>query len=187
MTNTRPKMTALALAGSALLGSSVASADILGSVAVGPRPESITKAWGGKMYVSIQGPSGSLGVFDGEVRQVDMSTGVVTPFVSGLENPRGLAFTGKYLIAADQQKIYKIDEAGNKSVLAQVSQFPFPANFFNDAAPSADGKAVYVSEMGRRDIIRIGAVPPANNVLIPTDSDAAYAVPATSRIYRITM
>jgi hypothetical protein len=33
---------------------------------------------------------------------------VVTPFVTGLENPRGLAFTGQYLNAADQQKIFKI-------------------------------------------------------------------------------
>jgi sugar lactone lactonase YvrE len=157
------------------------------SVPVGPRPESITRAWGGKLYVSIQGPSGSLGVFDGEVRQIDLDTGVTTTLVTGLENPRGLAFTGEFLVAADQQKIFKIDEAGNKTQLAEVSQFPFTANFFNDAAPEHGGQAVYVTEMGRRDIIRIGATPPANNVLIPVDSDAAYAVPATSRVYRITM
>ena len=157
------------------------------SVAVGTRPESITRAWGGKFYVSIQGASGSLGVFDGEVRQIDLDTGVFSTFVSGLENPRGLAFTGEFLIAADQQKIWKMDQAGNKTLLAEVSQFPFTANFFNDAAPEHGGQAVYVTEMGRRDIIRIGATPPANNVLIPVDSDAAYAVPATSRVYRITM
>ncbi len=156
-------------------------------VPVGPRPESITKAWGGKFYVSIQGPSGALGTFDGEVRQIDLATGVATPFVAGLENPRGLAFTGQFLVAADQQKIYKIDEAGNATVLAEASQFPFPAVFFNDAAPEAGGLAVFVTEMGRRDIIR--EVPPAPNAghLIPTDSDGAWAVPATSRVYRITM
>jgi sugar lactone lactonase YvrE len=159
----------------------------IASIAVGPRPESIVKAWCGKFYVSIQGPSGALGVFDGEVRQVDLATGVVTPFVTGLENPRGLAFTGEFLIAADQQKIWKIDEAGNKTLLAEVSQFPFPANFFNDAAAEEGGKAVYVTEMGRRDLIR--EVPPSPNAphLIPVDSDAAYAIPATSRVYRITM
>src|SRR5262245_36633220 len=102
-------------------------------VPVGPRPESITRAWGDRFYVSIQGPSGALGVFDGEVRQVDLATGTVVPFVDGLENPRGLAFTGEFLIAADQQKIYKIDEAGNKTILAEAAQFPFPAVFFNDA------------------------------------------------------
>jgi sugar lactone lactonase YvrE len=162
-------------------------AAVTANVPVGPRPESITRAWEGKLYVSIQGPSGALGTFDGEVRQVDLDTGVVTPFVSGLENPRGLAFTGEFLIAADQQKIYKIDQAGNKTVLAAAADFPFPAVFFNDAAPERGGKAVYVSEMGRRDIIR--EVPPAPNAgrLIQPDSDAAFAVPATSRIYRITM
>jgi gluconolactonase len=169
------------------LVSSVAQAEVLGSIAVGPRPESITKAWCGKYYVSIQGPSGTLGTFDGEVRQVDLATGVVTPFVTGLENPRGLAFTGKYLIAADQQKIYKITESGQVTVLASAAQFPFPAVFFNDAAAEEGGKAVYVTEMGRRDIIR--EVPPAPNAgrLIQPDSDAAFAVPATSRVYRITM
>ena len=156
-------------------------------IPVGPRPESITKAWGGRFYVSIQGPSGALGTFDGEVRQVDIATGTVTPFASGMENPRGLAFTGEFLVAADQQKIYKIDEAGNKSVLAEASQFPFPAVFFNDVAADHEGNAVYVAEMGRRDIIR--EVPPAPNAgrLIPTDSDGAWAVPATSRVYRIDM
>ncbi len=166
--------------------STAAEAQIV-SIPVGPRPESIVKAWDGKFYVSIQGPSGNLGVFDGEVRQVDLVGGVVTSFVSGLENPRGLAFTGEFLVAADQQKIWKIDRAGNKTLLAEVSQFPFPANFFNDAAAEAGGKAVYVTEMGRRDLIR--EVPPSPNAphLIPIDSDAAYAIPATSRVYRITM
>jgi sugar lactone lactonase YvrE len=159
----------------------------LTSVTVGPRPESITRAWGGKFYVSIQGPSGALGTFDGEVRQVDLDTGVVTPFVTGLENPRGLAFTGEFLIAADQQKIYKIDEAGNASVLAAAAQFPFPAVFFNDAAAEHGGQAVYVVEMGRRDIIREAPGTPNAGRLIPPDSDAAFAVPATSRVYRITM
>jgi sugar lactone lactonase YvrE len=157
------------------------------SIAVGPRPESIVKAWSGRFYVSIQGPSGALGVFDGEVRQVDIATGVVTPFVTGLENPRGLAFTGEFLVAADQQKIWKIDEAGNKTLLAEVSQFPFPANFFNDAAAEEGGKAVYVTEMGRRDLIREVPPSPLAPHLIPVDSEAAYAIPATSRVYRITM
>jgi sugar lactone lactonase YvrE len=157
------------------------------SVPVGPRPESITKAWNGKLYVSIQGASGNLGVLDGEIRQVDLAAGTATPFVTGLENPRGLAFTGRFLIAADQQKIFKIDQDGKKTVLAEVSQFPFPANFFNDAAAEAGGKAVYVTEMGRRDLIREAPPSPLAPHLIPVDSDAAYAIPATARVYRITM
>jgi len=81
------------------------------TVAVGPRPESITKAWGGKFYVSIQGPSGALGVFDGEVRQIDIQTGVVTPFVTGLENPRGLAFTGEFLRVQGEARASAADDA----------------------------------------------------------------------------
>jgi sugar lactone lactonase YvrE len=165
---------------------SIAQAQVA-SVPVGPRPESIVKAWGGKLYVSIQGPSGTLGIFDGEIRQVDLVTGVATTFVSGLENPRGLAFTGEFLVAADQQKIWKIDEAGNKTLLAQVSQFPFFANFFNDAAAEDGGRAVYVTEMGRRDLIREVPPSPLAPHLIPVDTDAAYAIPAVSRVYRITM
>jgi sugar lactone lactonase YvrE len=156
-------------------------------VPVGPRPESITRAWGGEFYVSIQGPSGALGTFDGEVRKVDLAAGTSTTFVTGLENPRGLAFTGEFLIAADQQKIYKIDQAGNATILAKNTDFPFPAVFFNDAAPEHGGQAVFVTEMGRRDIIREPAGSPNAGHLIPPDSDAAFAVPATSRVYRITM
>ena len=136
------------------------------SIAVGPRPESITKGWDGKFYVSIQGPSGALGTFDGEVRQLDIDTGVVTPFVAGLENPRGITFTGKYLVVADQVKIFRIDRQGNVVLLAAAPQFPFTANFFNDVAAEEGGKAVYVAEMGRRDIIRVPPPPP--QVLIPS-------------------
>jgi len=159
----------------------------LASISVGPRPESIVKGWGGKFYVSIQGPSGNLGVFDGEIRQVELGTGVVTTLVSGLENPRGLAFTGQFLVAADQQKIWKIDETGNKTVLAEATKFPFSANFFNDAATESGGKAVYVTEMGRRDLMREVPPSPVAGHLIPPDSEAAYAIAAVARVYRITM
>jgi sugar lactone lactonase YvrE len=168
-------------------GTSEIAQSAVTSVPVGPRPESITRAWGGKLYVSIQGPSGALGTFDGEIRQIDLTTGVTTTFVTGLENPRGLAFTGKFLIAADQQKIYRIDQAGQATVLAANTAFPFPAVFFNDAAPVAEDGSVYVTEMGRRDIIREPPDSPNAGHLIPVDSDAAFAVPATSRIYRINM
>jgi len=167
-----------------LLFSSAARAEILSSVSVGPRPESITRGFDGKFFVSIQGTSGALGVFDGEVRQVDLQTGTSITFASGMENPRGLTFTGKFLVVADQQRIFKIDRHGNKSVLAEAPQFPFPINFFNDAAVEEGGRAVYVSEMGRRDLIRDTGTPAH---LIPVDAPAAYDIPAVSRVYRIPM
>jgi sugar lactone lactonase YvrE len=162
------------------------------SIPVGPRPESVVKGWGDKLYVSIQGASGDLGVMDGEVRQVDLATGKATPFATGMENPRGLTFTGKELVVADQKKIFRIDAAGKTTLLASAEQFPNPANFFNDIAAEPGGKAVYVTEMGRRDLIRNAPpsgspTPPPPQRLIPVDSPAAYDIPPLARVYRITL
>src|SRR4051812_27696250 len=76
------------------------------------RPESITKAWGGKYYVSIQN-SNDAAATDGEIVQVDLESGAVTPFVPAgtLRNPRGLAFTGELLVVTDDDKIWKITKA----------------------------------------------------------------------------
>jgi sugar lactone lactonase YvrE len=158
----------------------------LRTISIGPtsRPESIVKAWHGKYYVSLQN-SGTVPLDDGEIRKVDIETGVVTPFVAGMENPRGLAFTGKYLVAADTTRIWIVDEHGNKRVLADAAHFPpssFAPRFFNDAAPARGGRAVYVTEMGRRDIIR-----DASGFLLPTDSPLAAAIEAQSRIYKINL
>jgi sugar lactone lactonase YvrE len=171
------------------LSGAVAQAQVV-TIAVGPRPESITKGFDGKFFVSIQGPSGALNVIDGEIRRVDIQAGTVdpVPFATGLINPRGITFTGKYIVVADQLAIWRFDCQGNRVKLLDAAQLPPvtppAAIFFNDAAAEDGGKAVYVSEMGRRDLIRVAAVPP---VLIPVDSQAAYDIPATSRVYRITM
>jgi sugar lactone lactonase YvrE len=124
----------------------------------------------------------AVGLNDGEIRQVDVKTGAVTPFVSGLDNPRGLAFTGDRLVVTDTTVIWVIDRAGNKKLLAEAAAFPFPVKFFNDAAPERGGRAVFVTEMGGRDFIR-----DPNGFLWPTDSPQAAAIPVTSRVYRITL
>jgi sugar lactone lactonase YvrE len=146
----------------------------------GSRPESVTKAWGGKLYVSCQN-AGTLGLNDGEIKTFDLN-GNVSVFATGLDNPRGMAFTGKYLVVTDTSRIWKIDQAGNKTVLADPPAFPNPVAFFNDAATEEGGRAVFVSEMGGRTLIRDAA-----GFLVPTDSAQAWSVPATSRIYRITL
>ncbi len=151
------------------------------SVPVGPRPESITKAWGGKYYVSIQGAP-DLGLNDGEIRTFDPDTGAVSTFVTGLDNPRGLAFTGRYLVVTDTTVVWIIDRSGTKRILAGPSAFPHPTAFFNDAAPALDGDAVYVTEMGARTLQR-----DPTGVLWPTDSPQALQIPAQSRVYRISL
>jgi sugar lactone lactonase YvrE len=181
------------LAAIALVGPSVAaSAQVHGqattaaggpavSIPVGPRPESVTKAWGGKFYVSIQGAP-DIGLGDGEIRTFDPATGATTTFVTGLDNPRGLAFTGSYLVVTDTTVVWVIDRAGHKRILAGPSAFPHPTAFFNDAAPARGGDAVYVTEMGARTLQR-----DPNGILWPTDSPQALAIPAQARVYRISL
>jgi sugar lactone lactonase YvrE len=132
--------------------------------------------------VSIQGAP-DLGKNDGEIRILDPRTGAVQPFVTGLDNPRGIAFTGKFLVVTDTTVVWIVERSGAKRILADASAFPHPIAFFNDAAPESGGRAVYVSEMGARTLMR----DPATGVLWPTDSAQAAAIPATSRIYRITV
>ncbi|WP_186763102.1 SMP-30/gluconolactonase/LRE family protein [Lentzea tibetensis] len=149
------------------------------TITVGPRPESITRGWDGKYFVSIQGVP-DLGRNDGEIRTVNPATGEVKTFATGLDNPRGLAFTQNHLVATDTDKIWLIDKTGTKRLLASAAQFPHPAEFFNDAAPAPDG--VYVTEMGARTKMR-----DPNGFLWPTDSQQALDIPALGRVYKITL
>jgi sugar lactone lactonase YvrE len=186
-------VSALTLTGAVLAGSAAAQGGtgtrVAGSPAttpvslpVGPRPESITRAWDGKFYVSIQGAP-DVGLGDGEIRTFDPATGTTSTFVTGLDNPRGLAFTGRYLVVTDTTVVWIIERSGAKRILAGPAAFPHPTAFFNDAAPEDGGRAVYVTEMGGRAAMR----DPATGLLWPTDSPQALAIPVTSRVYRITV
>lgn len=151
------------------------------TVPVGTRPESVTEGWDGKLYVSIQGQS-TLGLNDGEIRVLDPDTGTVSAFATGLDNPRGLAFTGNSLVATDSTVVWIIDRSGAKRILAGPDAFPHPVALLNDAAPGDGGRAVYVTEMGSRAQSR-----DANGVLWPTESAQSVAIPATARAYRISL
>ncbi len=147
-------------------------------MSVGARPESVTRAWGDKLYVSVQGPTNGPG--DGEVRVI--VDGAAQPFVAGLDEPKGLAFAGGYLVVTDINRVWIMDEAGNKRVLADASAFPFPIAFLNDAAPERGGEAVFVTEMGGRTKIR-----DASGLLLPIDSPLVADIPVTSRIFRVSL
>ena len=165
-----------------------AASSFVKSIPLAPRarPESITKGWGGKYYASIQGPATDTATQDGEIVRIDIATGVVTGFVapgSGLVNPRGLAFTGEFLVVTDTTNVWKIDESGRVSLAAEPSAYPFPPIFFNDAAAEHGGRAVYVTEMGPGRAVQRD---PAG-FLWPTDSPQAEAIPTGSRVYRISL
>jgi hypothetical protein len=147
-------------------------------MAVGARPESVTRAWGDKLYVSLQGPTNGPG--DGEVRVI--VNGAAEPFVDGLDEPKGLAFVGGHLVVTDLTRVWIIDEAGGKRVLADASAFPSPIAFLNDAAPDRGGQAVFVTEMGGRTKIRDEA-----GLLLPIDSPLVADIPVTSQIFRVSL
>ncbi|MFI6102302.1 SMP-30/gluconolactonase/LRE family protein [Lentzea sp. NPDC051213] len=131
--------------------------------------------------MSIQGTP-DLGKLDGEIRTLDPATGAVRTFATGLDNPRGLTFTGRHLVVTDTDKIFTIDRSGTVQLLATAAQFPFKAEFFNDVTAEPGGGAVYVTEMGARTKAR-----DPQGVLWPTDSPEALQIPAEARVYRVSL
>ena len=154
----------------------------LTTIAVGMRPESVVKGWQGKYFVSVQGTTGP---GDGEIKMLDLDAGTATLFTAGLDNPRGLAFTGDNLVVTDTTRVWIIDQQGGKAVLADAPAFPHPIEFLNDATSDRGGKAVFVTEMGARSQLR----DPATNFLWPVDTYSvnSWTIEARSRIYRITL
>jgi hypothetical protein len=150
------------------------------SVAVGANPESVARGFGGKLFVTLMGPSRVAGDGDGKIVVLE---GDDTPrdFALGMDDPKGLVFIGDQLITADFNRVWKVNAAGERTLLAGPAAFPHPPLYLNDVAVAADGKSVLVSDMGARD----QAVGPAG--LWPLDSPEAKAVPAVGRVYRITL
>jgi hypothetical protein len=149
------------------------------SIDVGANPESVTKGFGGNYFVTLMGPTRNPGDGDGGI--VVIEGDVAKPFVSGLNDPKGIVFLNDSLITADFTQVWKIDAKGGKTLLAGPENFPNPVLFLNDVAIAADGKSVLVTDMGARDKI---AGPEGFWAL---DSAEAKAVPAVGRVYQIAL
>jgi sugar lactone lactonase YvrE len=144
---------------------------------IGTRPESVTKGFHGHYYVTVMNGEEP---GDGVVRVIE--NGNLRDFATGLDEPKGICFTGDYLVTTDMKKVWKINAQGMKTILADENDFPVQVTFLNDAALAPDKKSVYISDTG--------AVPqmfdPQGN-LWPLDSEEAKALPAIGRIFRITL
>lgn len=162
----------------ATLASAQAQAQEKRVVAVGTRPESVTRGFGGKYYVSVMNDPKVAG--DGVIKVIDGDR--VSVFASGLDEPKGICFTGKYLVTTDVKKVWKIDAKGEKSVLADERDFPQPINFLNDTACESGGGAVFVSDMGANTKTR-----DEKGNLWPLDSEKAKELPNIGRVYRIPL
>ncbi len=151
------------------------------TIKVGLKPESVTYGFDGKLFLSLMGESRALGDADGSIVCLDEKTSTVTTLTTGLDDPKGLVFTGTHLVTADFKTVWKIDASGQKTILAEAKNFPTAPIYLNDVALSPDGRSVLVTDMGARDKI----LGPAG--LHPLDSPEARALPALGRVYRISL
>ena len=149
-------------------------------VKIGERPESVTKGFGGKYYITIMNSPDTEG--DAVIKMLDGDKATV--FAKGLNEPKGIAFTGDYLITADQTRVMKIDRKGNVSILAEKKGFPREVSFLNDVAVSHDRKSVFVTDMGA---ISKMFDPDKERTLWPLKSKQAKELPALGCVYQITL
>lgn len=145
-------------------------------VEVGERPESITKGWGGNYYVTVMNGREE---GDGVVKVIQGDT--TTVFATGLSEPKGIAFVADHLVVSDINRVVKIDSDGNSSDLAGAQAFPHPPSYLNDISADADGKGVYVTDMGANTKMR------GPDGLWPLDSPEAKAMPMIGRVYHVSM
>ena len=149
-------------------------------VKIGERPESVTKGFGGKYYITIMNSPDTEG--DAVIKMLDGDKATV--FAKGLNEPKGIAFTGDYLITADQTRVMKIDRKGNFSILVDKKSFPREVSFLNDVAVSHDRKSVFVTDMGA---ISKMFDPDKERTLWPLKSKQAQELPAVGCVYQITL
>ena len=147
-------------------------------IEIGTKPESVCRGFGGKLYVTMlnggEPGDGEIKVLDGEKHEV---------FAKGLNNPKGMAFVGGFLVVADETVVRKIDKKGKVTVLAEAKDFPKEVTFLNDVAASRDGKSVYVTDMSHPKWM---FDPDGERKLWPVDSDKAIA-PMTGCVYKVTL
>ncbi len=150
-------------------------------IKVGPKPESVTRGFENKLFVSLMGESRALGDGDGSIVCLDEKSGAVTTFATGFDDPKGIVFTGTHLITADFKTVWRIDASGKKEILADAKAFPDAPLYLNDVALAPDAKAVLITDMGARD----NMLGPAG--LHALESPEAKALPSVGRIYRIAL
>jgi gluconolactonase len=107
-------------------------------------PESVAVAKDGKIYVSEIGEFGKDG--DGQISVIG-TDGQLKVFATGMDDPKGLVFSGKTLYVADKTRVLKVAADGKWEVFAAADAFPVTPQFLNDL--EADGLGnIYVSDSG---------------------------------------
>jgi glucose/arabinose dehydrogenase len=109
-------------------------------------PESVAVGPNGTVYVSIIG-----GEKDGDGSIATIANGKVTTFVSGLDDPKGIAFFQNWLYVADKTKVLRINTTAKEpkaEVFLAAEKFPVPPKFLNDVVVDPESGNVFISDSG---------------------------------------
>ncbi|SHJ88496.1 SMP-30/gluconolactonase/LRE family protein [Pseudozobellia thermophila] len=155
----------------------VANAQIQFPVDVGTKPESITKGFDDKYYVTLMN-----GKEQGDGQVAEISSSGVRVFSEGFDEPKGIVYLNGNLYLSDITRVWKVDKNGKATVFAKKEDFPEEVLYLNDVAVDADGKGIYVADMGATSYMR-----DENNQLWPLDSEQAKKIPQLGRIYHIDL
>lgn len=107
-------------------------------------PESAAIGPGGQVYVTVIGEFDKDG--DGAIVRLEKDRAV--PFVSGLNDPKGLAAFQQWLFVTDKDRVLRVDREGRVAVVAGPDAFPTPPRFLNDIHVDPESGLMYVSDSG---------------------------------------
>ncbi len=117
-------------------------------------PESVFATKDGRIFVSEIGEFDKDG--DGQISVID-STGKVTVFARGMNDPKGIFYIGGYIYVADKTRVLKVAADGSWTVYAAASAFPAKPIFLNDIEPDLYGN-IFVSDSGDFTTHKGGAI-----------------------------
>lgn len=134
-----------------LLATSLAAHEVR-TLDVGRNPESVTRGWGGDLFVTIMGQRGDHpdAATDGAIHRVGAQGDVSQFYLGGLQEPKGIVFTGEALVTADKTHVWRIDANGQKTLLAGPDQFPVPPVYLNDVTLDPTQRGVFVTDMNNQ-------------------------------------
>ena len=99
-------------------------------------PESVAEGPDGSIYVSEIGEKDKDG--DGKISKIDKK-GNITPFATGLYDPKGIVFYKENLYVTDRDVIIEVKTDGTWSVFGSTMAFPKTPVFLNDIDVDSDG------------------------------------------------